>query len=64
MENDPVKNWSGFLYSLFKELDPKYVAKDGEYALIKILVLSGAGLILTAFVVGVAAAAFGKIHLG
>lgn len=66
MENDPFKfnSWGEFMYKLLKELDPKYVAKDGDYSIIRLLVLSGAGLILTAFLVGVAAVAFGKIHLG
>lgn len=66
MSNNPQNEteWQSLLYRLMKEFDPRYVLRDGVNSLSNILVFGMAGFILTAFLAGLAALAFGKIHLG
>lgn len=65
MANDPDndRDWQAMLYRLTEKFDVRYVLTGGEYGLIKLLVFSVVGLILTIFFGGLAAVAFGKLHL-
>lgn len=58
MEHDEFKETSRerlFGFVLEEKLDKKYVAKDGEWNLVKLLVFGCAGLILTSVILALAA---------
>lgn len=62
-DDNKVNAWDAMLYRLRKEFDPLYVIRDGSYKILVALVFGCAGLILTAFIVGLTAALTGKINL-
>lgn len=65
MENDPFKfgSWGEFMYKLLKELDPRYVARDGAQKLINMAVIGFITILCSTVLGGLFGIFTGLIHL-